>query len=267
MNNGQFSAPTPRSGLTAQASTSQHTSDLLFGVLSFFRSSDVSELANNIQPANWGVSHHDTIVSWVLHELFKAIALDSMLDNGLFCEQTAAHLEDLGLWPWSIFVLQHQSDTTQRDMSIQSVLDRYADCLYSEEQINFDGVDMDTAEFLQTKLRIPSSWVTAAILQAAESRCDHLKQAKCLGHLLRYSKLEALAINKLAVKAVVNEDQAYVEALEQALVFLSQNKRLRDPIAIMLHHYVTQNTPEDESVVARGLEKLSSNFKAEPSFL
>jgi nuclear pore complex protein Nup98-Nup96 len=76
------------------------------------------------------------------------------------------------MWHWSVFVLLHLSDATQRRACVKDVLGRHVKL--------GDPESNDREVFLQDQLDIPSAWIAEAKAMSAATAGDYGDQVNLL---------------------------------------------------------------------------------------
>lgn len=119
-------------------------------------SSRSHQIESIVTPATHTPDQLDHRLGWFIGQNLRSLGYRHLSDakRDQHHAEFASQLESVGLWHWSIFVLQHLSDAQTRRSLIKDVLGRH---------IRLSDEDCSEREvFLQDQLDVPLSWIAEA---------------------------------------------------------------------------------------------------------
>lgn len=172
--------------------------DIRYHILKLYSKRNHS-LEKLLNPATHTADFMDFRLSWLLLQVLKSIGYQhcSPQSEAQLHVSFASQLENYGLWHWSIFVLLHIPNKSQRELAIQEILYRYIDLTknddYRQKEI-----------FIVNELGIPEKWiywakaVKAGTFKLYREQADYLLKAK------QWALAHKVIMEHIAPDAIIN---------------------------------------------------------------
>lgn len=190
--------PTPPYRSEYDIETAEQIQDIRYHILKLYsvRSHPLEKLLN---PATHTVDLMDFRLSWLLLQALKGIGYQhcSEQSEAQLHVSFASQLENYGLWHWSIFVLLHIQNKSQRELSIQQILYRYI-------ELSSDDEYQHRESFIVNALKIPEKWIYWAKAVRAGAFKRYRAQADFLLKARQWSLAHEVIMNHIAPDAIIN---------------------------------------------------------------
>ncbi|KAH8278767.1 hypothetical protein KR018_008952 [Drosophila ironensis] len=181
--------------------------DLRYHLLQLF-SKCTHSLEKTLNPNTHTSDPMDFRLSWLLLQTLRAVGYRhcSPLMEARMSVDFASQLENEGLWHWAVYVLLHIQNQSQRERSVQNIIQRNVS-VCAEATLN------EQEEFIIKKLGVPESWVDyAKAVKAGSSGQRHL-QAKYLLKAKHWVAAHEVIFEHIAPDAIINGKQHYLRSL------------------------------------------------------
>eukprot|EP01130_Rhizamoeba_saxonica_P003273 TRINITY_DN1399_c0_g1_i11.p1 TRINITY_DN1399_c0_g1~~TRINITY_DN1399_c0_g1_i11.p1 ORF type:complete len:1043 (+),score=259.01 TRINITY_DN1399_c0_g1_i11:1942-5070(+) len=159
-----------------------------------------------LSPTTYSESLLDYSLSWHLYSVLRelpsthfsgTVIPSSSIDYDVTINY-AHQLEALGLWEWSVYVLQNLPFSECRDKACRYFIDRnIEDMIQTNEKKRFLLERMPQS--------IPSSWISEAESQYYKYKRNILKEIHCLKEAEQWNKAHDLIVKELGKKFVLEE--------------------------------------------------------------
>lgn len=202
--------------------------DIRYHILKLYskRSHSMEKLLN---PATHTADFMDFRLSWLLLQTLKSIGYQhcSEQSEAQLHVSFASQLENYGLWHWSIFVLLHIPNKSQRELAIQEILYRYID-LTKDEAYNAKE------SFIVHRLGIPEKWIYWAKAVKAGASKQYREQAEYLLKAKQWALAHKIIMDQIAPDAIINgkfmehfdfDRRNFIENVFWCVFFFSDNTR------------------------------------------
>lgn len=175
-----------------------HIQDIRYHILKLYskRSHSLEKLLN---PATHTEDTMDFRLSWLLLQQLKSLGYlhCSEHSEAQLHVSFASQLENYGLWHWSIFILLHIPNKSQRELSIQEILYRYIDLTRDEDYLRKES-------FIVNRLGIPEKWIYWAKAVRAGALKQYREQADYLLKAKQWSLAHEVIMTHIAPDAIIN---------------------------------------------------------------
>lgn len=172
--------------------------DIRYHILKLYskRSHSLEKLLN---PATHTSDFMDFRLSWLLLQVFKSIGYQHCAEQSeaQLHVSFASQLENYGLWHWSIFVLLHIPNKSQRELAIQQILYRYIDLTKNDDYKAKES-------FIVHELGIPEKWIYWAKAVKAGSLKQYREQADYLLKAKQWALAHEIIMREIAPDAIIN---------------------------------------------------------------
>lgn len=204
--------------------------DIRYHILKLYSKRNHS-LEKLLNPATHTEDFMDFRLSWVLLQVFKSIGYQhcSEQSEAQLHVSFASQLENYGLWHWSIFVLLHIPNKSQRELAIQQVLYRYID-LTKDEDYNAKE------SFIVNQLGIPEKWIYWAKAVRAGALKQYREQADYLLKAKQWALAHKIIMDHIAPDAIINGN------------FHFSQKKTQNHTRNCIHFYFLQITPDTSKI-------------------
>jgi nuclear pore complex protein Nup98-Nup96 len=166
---GVYAAPpTP-----SYANSEEDVFDVKFQLMKLY-ANRTYPLERIVTPVTHTPDHLDHRLGWLVAQVLRSLGYRHLSEEkrDRHHAEFASQLESLGMWHWSVFVLLHLSDATQRRACVKDVLGRHVKL--------GDPESNDREVFLQDQLDIPSAWIAEAKAMSAATAGDYGDQVNLL---------------------------------------------------------------------------------------
>lgn len=181
--------------------------DLRYHLLKLYskRSHSIEKLLN---PATHTSDPMDFRLSWMILQTLQTLGYNhcSELSESQIHVSFANQLENFGLWHWSIYVLLHIRNQSQRELCIQKMLYQYISLSEDVEYLLKEN-------FLLDELGLPENWIFWAKAVKAGAENLYHEQAKYYLKAKRWSLAHEVIMNHIAPDAIVNGNIPYIKSL------------------------------------------------------
>lgn len=172
--------------------------DIRYHILKLFsrRSHSLEKLLN---PATYTADFMDFRLSWLLLQVLKSIGYQHCSEQAeaQLHVSFASQLENYGLWHWSIFVLLHIPNQSQRELAIQEILYRYIDLTKNDDYNKKES-------FIVNHLGIPEKWIYWAKAVRAGALKQYREQADYLLKAKQWTLAHEVIMKQIAPDAIIN---------------------------------------------------------------
>lgn len=172
--------------------------DIRYHILKLYskRSHSLEKLLN---PATHTSDFMDFRLSWLLLQVLKSIGYQHCAEQSeaQLHVSFASQLENYGLWHWSIFVLLHIPNKSQRELAIQQILYRYIDLTKNDDYKAKES-------FIVNELGIPEKWIYWAKAVKAGSLKQYREQADYLLKAKQWALAHEVIMREIAPDAIIN---------------------------------------------------------------
>eukprot|EP01135_Chromosphaera_perkinsii_P008727 Nk52_evm60s1444 gene=Nk52_evmTU60s1444 len=181
--------------------------DMSYHLISLFcdRSHSLAELCNT-----WTACDNDLdyCLSWHVFSILIGIGFNHLSDlkGESLTMSYASQLENLGVWEWSIFVILHHTDDSEREHAIRDILYRNI-CLDPSRSYQVKE------EFVLERLYINPSWIYLAKARRAfaEKKWEIQAQYLCKGG--EWNACHDVVVGQLVANALIDENYEIVKDL------------------------------------------------------